>query len=97
MFTLPSARWLLCSSPFLRVIEDGDATFSPQPPNLLDKSENGWLVVTPHNSGNSCANAVDAELGERIDLTIDSGCAACALLVGVASAVGMQELNRTVE
>ena len=32
---------------------------------------------------------------ERIDLTIDSGCAACALPVGVASAVGMQELNRT--
>ena len=33
-------------------------------------------------------------MGERIDLTIDSGCAACALPVGVASAVGMQELNR---
>ena len=31
---------------------------------------------------------------ERIDLTIDSGCAACALQVGVASAVGMQELDR---
>ena len=40
-------------------------------------------------------NAVDAELGERVDLTIDTGCAACALLEGVASAVGMQELNRT--
>ena len=50
---------------------------------------------TSYKSGNLCANAVDAELGERIDLTIDSGCAACALLVGVASAVGMQELNRT--
>ena len=35
------------------------------------------------------------ELGERIDLTIHSGCAACALPVGVASAVGMQELSRT--
>ena len=34
-------------------------------------------------SGNLCATAVDAELGERIDLTIDSGCAACASLVGV--------------
>ena len=34
-------------------------------------------------------------MGERIDLTIDSGCAACALPVGVASTVGMQELNRT--
>ena len=46
-------------------------------------------------SGNLCANAVDAELAERIDLTIDSGCAACALPVGVASTVGMQELNKT--
>ena len=46
-------------------------------------------------SGNLCANAVDAELGARIDLTIDSGCAACALPVVVASAVGMQELSRT--
>ena len=34
-------------------------------------------------------------MGERIDLTIDSGCAACALAVGVASAVGMPMLNRT--
>ena len=34
---------------------------------------------------------------ERIDLTIDSGCAACALLVGVASAVGMQQLNRALQ
>ena len=33
-------------------------------------------------------------MGERIDLTIDSGCAVCALSVGVASAVGLQELNR---
>ena len=39
-------------------------------------------------------NAVDAE---RIYLTIDSGCAACALPVGVASAVGMEELNRTTQ
>ena len=30
----------------------------------------------------------------RIDFTIDSGCAACALPVGVASAVGMRELTR---
>ena len=44
--------------------------------------------------GNLCANAVDAELGERIDLTIDSDCAACALLVGVASTDGMQELKK---
>ena len=34
-------------------------------------------------------------MGERIDSTIDSGCAACVLPVGVASAVGMQESNRT--
>ena len=40
------------------------------------------------------AHSVDSEMGESIDLTIDSGCAACALLVGVASAVAMQELNR---
>ena len=30
-----------------------------------------------------------------MDLTIDSCCAACALAVGVASTVWMQELNRT--
>ena len=34
-------------------------------------------------------------MGERIDLTIDSGCAPCALPVGVASEVSMQELNST--
>ena len=34
-------------------------------------------------------------MGERIDLTIDSGCAVCALPVDVTSTVGMQELNRT--
>ena len=34
-------------------------------------------------------------MGERIDLAIDSGCAACAVPVGVASALVMQELNRT--
>ena len=38
-------------------------------------------------------NSVDSEKGRGIDLTIDSGCAACALPVGVASAVGMQELD----
>ena len=47
-----------------------------------------------YKSANLCANAVDVELGERIDLTIDSGCGACALPVCVASAIGMQELNR---
>ena len=50
---------------------------------------------TSYKSGNLCANAVDAELGGRIGLSIGSRCAACALPVGVASAVGMQELNRT--
>ena len=39
-------------------------------------------------------NAFGAEMGERIDLTIDSGCAACALPVGFASEVSIQELNR---
>ena len=34
-----------------------------------------------YKSANLCANAVDAELGERINLTIDSGCGACALPV----------------
>ena len=34
-------------------------------------------------------------MGEGIDLTIDSFCAACALLVGVASSIGMQEWDRT--
>ena len=34
-------------------------------------------------------------MSERTDVAIDSGCAACALPVGVASAVGMQELKRT--
>ena len=48
-----------------------------------------------YKSSNLCANTVDAELGGRIDLTIDSGCAACALPVGVASAIGMQGLSRT--
>ena len=47
-----------------------------------------------YKDGNLGANFVDSEMGERIDLTIDSGCPACALPVGVASAVGMQESNR---
>ena len=42
----------------------------------------------------SCKDGNLGAMGERIDLTIDSDCAACALLVGVASAVGMEELNR---
>ena len=46
-------------------------------------------------NGGPGATAVDAEMGERINLTTNSGCAACTLPVGVASAVGMQELNRT--
>ena len=54
--------------------------------NRLDNSRN------PTKLG---ANAVDAELGERIDFTIDSGCVACALPVGVASSIEMQQLNRT--
>ena len=42
-----------------------------------------------YQSGGFGANAVDAEKGERIDLTVDSGCAACALPV-----LHKQELNR---
>ena len=48
-----------------------------------------------YKAGNLGAISVDSEMGERIDLTIDSGCAACLLPVGVATAVGMQELNRS--
>ena len=46
VFTLSSARWLLCFFSVLRMLEDGDATFTPQSPNLLGQSENGQLVVT---------------------------------------------------
>ena len=35
-----------------------------------------------YKTGGFGADVVDAEMGERIDLTIDSGCAACALPVG---------------
>ena len=52
--------------------------------NTLDNSGNPTKLET------WVQNSVDSETGERIDLTIDSGCAACALPVGVASAVGMQ-------
>ena len=48
-----------------------------------------------YKNGGPGANAADAEMAERIDPTIDSCCAAGALPVGVASAVGMQELNRS--
>ena len=54
-----------------------------------EESRNGHEISGNPTKVETCANAVDAELGERIDLTIDSGCAACALPVGVASTVGM--------
>ena len=38
--------------------------------------------------GDSSMEILQAEDLARIDLTIDSGCAACALPVGVASAAG---------
>ena len=60
---------------------------------IQKQAQGQWKSYT---SGNLCVNVVDAELGEIIDLTIDSG-VACALSVGVASAVGMQELNRTLQ
>ena len=47
-----------------------------------------------YKNGGHGDNAVDGEMGDRIDLTNDSGCVACGLPVGVASAVVMQELNR---
>ena len=67
--------------------------------NVTDKPGNGSrnrldTSGKSYKAGNLGANSVDSEMGERISLTIDSGCAACALPVGVASAVGMQELNR---
>ena len=58
---------------------------------ILKQSRQQW---ESYRAGNLGANSVDSERAERIDLTIDSGCAACALPVGVASAVGMQELDR---
>ena len=44
-----------------------------------------------HKSGGFDANVVDTKMGERTDLKI---CAVCALPAGVASAVGIQELDR---
>ena len=48
-----------------------------------------------YKAGNLGANSVESEMGERIDLTIDSGCAACALPVGVASAVSASVASTT--
>ena len=59
---------------------------------IQEQAQHQWKS---YKSGNPSANAVDAEMGERIDLTIDPGCAACAFPVGVASAIRMQELDRT--
>ena len=58
---------------------------------ILKQAQQQW---ESYKAGNLSANSVDPERCKRIDLTIDSGCVACALLVGVASAVGMQELGR---
>ena len=64
-------------------------------------TETGTRSVEVLQEWNLCVNAVDAEFreGERVktDLTIDSGCAACALPMGVAFTVRMQELNRTLQ
>ena len=49
---------------------------------IQEQAQRQWKS---YKSGHLGANAVDAEMGEGIDLTIDSFCAACALLVGVAS------------
>ena len=62
--------------------------------DVTDKPGNGSRNRL-NNSGNPVRILlILTEKGERIDLTVGSGCAACALPVGVASAVGMQELNR---
>ena len=59
---------------------------------ILKEAQQQW---ESYKAGNMSANSVDPERSRRIDLTIDSGCAACgALQEGVASAVGMQELGR---
>ena len=47
-----------------------------------------------YKNGDPGANAADAEKGERLDLAIDSGSAACGLPSSVASEVCMQELIR---
>ena len=69
--------------------------------SLGKNPETGTGSVEILQEWNLCVNAVDAEFRERervkIDLTIDSGCAACALPVGVAFTVRMQELNRTLQ
>ena len=59
---------------------------------IQEQAQRQWKS---YKSGNLGANAVDVEMGEGIDLTIDSFCAACTLPVGVASAIGMQKWNRT--
>ena len=58
---------------------------------ILKQARQQW---ESYRAGKLGANSVDCERAERIGLTIDSGYAACALPVGVASAVGMQELDR---
>ena len=59
---------------------------------IQEQAQRQWKS---YKGGTLGATAVDFEMGERNDLTIDSGCAACALPVGVASAIGMQDLDRT--
>ena len=57
---------------------------------IQKQAQHQWQAYKDWNLG---ANAVDAEKGERLDLTIDSGCAACGLPVSAASEVTMQELT----
>ena len=71
----------------------GESSFDEWPDGQADQPSDE--KPNAHRNGGRGANAVDAVMGERVDLTIDSCCAACALSVAVASAVGMQELNKT--
>ena len=58
-------------------------------------NETGKTGKESRNRHEISGNPTRVETFAPMLLTIDSGCAACALPVGVVSTVGMQELNRT--
>ena len=57
-------------------------------------NETGKTGKESRNRHESSGNPTRVDTFVPMLLTIDSGCAPCALPVGVASTVGMQELNR---
>ena len=61
---------------------------------ILKQARQQW---ESYKAGNLGAKSVDSRVGERIDLTIDSGCAASALPVGVASAVRIENAGAWVD